>query len=61
MLTVLNAYEPTKNVKAQSEQAKTAEGKAVAAQTTDVQTAQAMTGANESADDVAVDASAVAE
>lgn len=61
MLTVLNAYEPTKNVKAQSEQAKTAEGKAVAAHTTDVQTAQATTGANESADDVAVDASAVAE
>lgn len=59
MLTVLNAYEPTKNVKAQSEQAKTAEGKAVAAHTTDVQTAQATTGANESANDVAVDASAV--
>lgn len=61
MLTVLNAYEPTKNVKAQSEQAKTAEGKAVAAHTTDARTAQATTGANESADDMAVDASAVAE
>jgi filamentous hemagglutinin family protein len=61
MLTVLNAYEPTKNVKAQGEQAKTAEGKAVAAHTTDARTAQATTGANESADDMAVDASAVAE
>lgn len=61
MLTVLNAYEPTKNVNAQSEQAKTAEGKAVAAHTTDARTAQATTGANESADDMAVDASAVAE
>ena len=61
MLTVLNAYEPTKNVKAQGEQAKTAEGKAVAAHTTDARTAQATTGANESVDDMAVDASAVAE
>ena len=61
MLTVLNAYEPTKNVKAQGEQAKTAEGKAVAAHTTDARTAQATTGANESADDMVVDASAVAE
>lgn len=61
MLIVLNAYEPTKNVKAQGEQAKTAEGKAVAAHTTDARTAQATTGANESADDMAVDASAVAE
>mgnify|MGYP004473918485 CR=1 FL=1 len=61
MLTVLNAYEPTKNVKVQGEQDKTAEGKAVAAHTTDARTAQATTGANESADDMAVDASAVAE
>ncbi|SFT88070.1 filamentous hemagglutinin family N-terminal domain-containing protein [Selenomonas sp. GACV-9] len=61
MLTVLNAYEPTKNAKAQAEQSKTAEGKTVAAQTTDAQTVQATTGANESANDVAVDASAVEE
>ena len=61
MLTVLNAYEPTKNAKAQAEQSKTAEGKTVAAQTTDAQTVQAATGANESANDVAVDASAVEE
>ena len=48
-------------LKAQSEQAKTAEGKAVAAHNTDVQTARATTGANEAADDMTVDDSAVVE
>ena len=61
MLTVLNAYEPAKNAKEQAEQSKTVEGKNVAAQTVDVQTVQSTTGANESANDVAVDTRAVVE
>jgi len=60
-LTVLNAYEPAKNAKTANEQAKTAEGSRVAGQAVDTQRAQAVTSANESADDVAVDASAVTE
>ena len=61
MLTVLNAYEPAKDAKEQAEQSKTVEGKNVAAQTVDVQTVQSTTGANESANDVAVDTRAVVE
>ena len=60
-LTVLNAYEPAKNAKTANEQAKTAEGSRVAGQAVDTQRAQAVTSANESADDVAVNASAVTE
>ena len=60
-LTVLNAYEPTKNAKAQEEQSKTAAGRAAANTVVDTKAVQATTGANESANDVAVDASAVTE
>lgn len=60
-LTVLNAYEPTKNAKTADEQTKTAEGSRVAGQAVDTQSVQAATSANESANDVAVNASAVTE
>ncbi|WP_295918275.1 filamentous hemagglutinin N-terminal domain-containing protein [Anaerovibrio lipolyticus] len=59
MLTVLNSYEPTNNSKEAADEGKIAEGTAVANQTADTQAVQAATGANESANDVAVNTSEV--
>ena len=55
MLTVLNSYEPTKNSKEAADEAKIAEGSAVTNQAVDTKAMQNVTGANESANDVAVD------